>query len=227
MFRIFRVAICPSALQLFDDETRSHAQLRTSKNDTVREIALYASPDLLLPTSPIAAALPEIQHRLTTNLSSLSPLDSAACSLPGVIRFKRHLQARWDQPTKRFVPLTTPRWEWDPTTLVVLTADELVDKISGMSEMLIEWSRDVRSVLDLGSKEMMMILVKGLKGYYAKTKTLKNREFTAAARAGLGNPSGATGKSSGRVEQDVVEREMARLQVEEGCYLIHGQLPSA
>lgn len=139
------------------------------------------SPELFDPTSPIAAAIPEITLRLTTNLSQISPLDEAP--LDSLIRFKRHHKARWDIETKRFIPLENPHWEWDSTVAVVTTADDLVERMSDGT--LTDWVKDIRLILGLSATDQMIVIIKGLQSYYAKTKTMVNREFTAAARAGL------------------------------------------
>ena len=197
-------------------------QLRTSKNDTVRELHLYLAPDLQLPSSPIAAALPEITRRLTENLSELHVLAQADCPIPGITRFKRHTKARWDSAAKRFVPLEVPLWDWEAVILVVLGVDDLIDKIMGGGDLLLDWARDVRSATGLSKKDTLMVMIKGLNGYHAKTKTLKNREFATAARAALDGRLVQVQDSIGRLEKEVIEQAMLRLQLEEGCFLVHG-----
>jgi crossover junction endonuclease EME1 len=145
-----------------------------------------------------------------------------ASPVPGVIRFKRHVQARWDSAVKRWLPLDVTRWEWENTVLVIVTAEEIVDKIAADGGLLSGWASDVRLALGLAASDHIIVMVKGLQKYYAKTKSLANREFTAAARAGL-DGAGSTHLAPGaRVPKETIERELVKLQVGEGCFLVHG-----
>ncbi|KAK8845528.1 hypothetical protein IAR55_006243 [Kwoniella newhampshirensis] len=197
-------------------------RLRTSKNDVVREIHLYLSADLESPSAPIAAALPEIRTRITDNHSEIRFLPQPESPIPGVIRFKRHLKARWDPAKKQFIPLDDPRWVWESTVLVILNAVDLVDKIAAGEEELSTWASDVRLTLGLSAKEQMMVMIKGLQKYYSKTKSMANKEFAAAARAGLGGLSaGSMQTVTARPSKDRIEMEMVKLQVAERCFLVH------
>jgi crossover junction endonuclease EME1 len=223
--------------------TLTLGQLRISKNDTIRELALYLSHDLSLPTSPIAGALPEIQARLKDNLSVLHFLPEDASPVPGIIKFKRHVQARWDQPTKRFIPLDEPKWVWENTLLMIVDAGDIVDRVeSGYEGLgLGNWFGDIRLSLGLGvggtqgrgsKEESMVLVIKGMGKYYAKMSSVANREYTAAARAGLGEGalntgtgSKSGGKASGPEKQDV-EKALVELQLSQGCFIVHGELSS-
>ncbi|WVQ93747.1 hypothetical protein IAU59_000824 [Kwoniella sp. CBS 9459] len=203
-------------------------RLRTSKNDTVREIRLYLSADLSHPTSPIAGALPEIKTRITDSHSELHFLPEAESPISGVIRFKRHLKARWDATKKHFIPLDEPKWVWEPSILMIINAEEIVDRIADISgdDKLSNFIADVRLTLGLKSTDQMMVMIKGLNKYYSKTKSLANKEFTAAARAGLAGSAGANGRTSAAVinsrpDKETIEMELVKLQVKERCFLVH------
>ncbi|RSH81501.1 hypothetical protein EHS25_006858 [Saitozyma podzolica] len=196
-------------------------RLRTSKNDTVREIHLYLSWDLESPSSPIAGALPEIRTRVSDNFSQIHFMHEEASPVPGVIRFKRHVQARWDPGVKRWLPLDVTRWEWENTVVMIVTAEEIVDKIAAGGGLLSGWASDVRLALGLAASDHIIVMIKGLQKYYAKTKSLANREFTAAARAGLDGAGSAHLAPGARVPKDTIERELVKLQVGEGCFLVH------
>lgn len=203
----------------------SDSQLRTSKNETVREIHLYMSADMALPDSPIAGALPEIRARFTESLSEIHFLADDDSPIPGTIRIKRHVKARWDTELKRFAPLAKPYWEWDKTVLIVIDAEEVVDKMLHGQDMLLDWIRDTRLLLGLDESAQIVVIVKGLGRYQAKTKTLANREFTAMARAGLttiGSASSASAAPATRLEKDLIERDLIELQVQEGVFIVHG-----
>ncbi|KIY35389.1 crossover junction endonuclease EME1 [Cryptococcus gattii E566] len=213
---------------------RDTAKLRASKQDTLREIHLYLSADMSLPSSPIAGALPEIRNRIQDCQSALHFLPESDSPIPGVIRFKRYLQARWDPESKRFVPLDDPRWVWEKTVLVIITAEELVDKIAEGGEekdLLAQWVSDVRLLLGLTMSDQMVLMIKGLQRYYSKSRALANKDYMNAARAGLeGGSVGSGGGSStaittarinGRPTRDRIEAEMVRLQVAEYCFLVH------
>ena len=110
-----------------------------------------------------------------------------------------------------------------------MTAEEVVDKISHGGGMFDTWSADIRLTLGLSEINQVVVMIKGLHKYYMKTKMLANREFTAAARAGLDGLSGAEREGSAaaalstRPTKEVIERELVKLQVEQGCFLVHGQ----
>ncbi|WWD22481.1 hypothetical protein CI109_106974 [Kwoniella shandongensis] len=215
--------------QLLKDAQKSYQRklaevnrLRTSKNDVVREIHLYLSADLESPSAPIAAALPEIRTRIADNHSEIRFLPESESPIPGVIRFKRHLKAKWDPAKKQFIPLDEPRWVWESTILVIINAEELVDKIAAGEEELSTWASDVRLTLGLSSKEQMMVMIKGLQKYYSKTKSLANKEFAAAARAGLDGLATASKQTlPSRPPKERIEMEMVKLQVAERCFLVH------
>jgi len=182
------------------------------------------SADMALPASPIAGALPEIKARFTENLSEVHFMADDDSPMPGVIRIKRHVKAKWDTIGKRFIPLDQPFWEWDRTILFIVDAEEIVDKIIHGQNMLVNWIKDTRLLLGLEPAIQIVIVVKGLGKYQAKTKTLANREFTAMARAGL--ESGTTAAAAAvraRPEKDVIERELIELQVQEGVFIVHGE----
>lgn len=215
-------------------------QLRTSKQDALREIHLYLSADMSLPSSPIAGALPEIRNRIQDCQSALHFLPESDSPIPGVIRFKRYLQARWDPESKRFVPLDDPRWVWEKTVLVIITAEGLVDKIAeggeewegqggGEKDVLARWVSDVRLLLGLTMSDQVVLVIKGLQKYYLKSRALANKDYINAARAGLEGGSGSgpgstatkTARINGRPTRDRIEAEMVRLQVAEHCFLVH------
>ncbi|OWZ53527.1 crossover junction endonuclease EME1 [Cryptococcus neoformans c45] len=211
-------------------------KLRTSKQDTLREIHLYLSADMSLPTSPIAGALPELRNRIQDCQSALHFLPEPDSPIPGVIRFKRHLQARWDPESKRFVPLDDPRWVWEKTVLVLITAEELVDKIADAdvggredadADVLAQWASDVRLLLGLAMSDQVVLMIKGLQKYYSKSRSLANKDYINAARAGLDGGSATTTAAmngryaSPRPTRDQIEAEMVRLQVAEHFFLVH------
>ncbi|EIW68055.1 hypothetical protein TREMEDRAFT_15378, partial [Tremella mesenterica DSM 1558] len=214
---------------------KAAAKLRTSKRDTVREIHLYLSSDLALPTSPIAGALPEIRARLTENNSALHTLSEENSPAPGIVRFKRHVTSSYDHTAKRFVPLDIPRWEWETTTLIIVTAETIVDRLpplpstQGTAEImtgdsLVDWISDMRLCLGMDMTHQLFLVIKDLWKYCAKTKTLANREFTAAARAGLegGSRDGSgPGDWKGRPSKERIEMELLKLQLSQKCFVVH------
>ncbi|WVQ76229.1 hypothetical protein IAR50_005894 [Cryptococcus sp. DSM 104548] len=200
-------------------------KLRVSKNDTVREVNLYLSADMSKTTSPIAGALPEIRTKLLDNQSALHFMPDSDSPISGAIRFKRHLQSRWDVAMKRFIPLDQPRWVWEKTVLVFITAEELVDKITDGEDALVQWASDIRLLLSLSQQDQVIIMIKGIDHYYSKSTTISNKNHKAAALAGLGGGAVggvmAAGRHSVRPTKDKIEEEMVKLQVAEGCFLIH------
>ena len=168
----------------------------------MREVHVYLSDDLDCVSSPIAAALPEIRARLLDNHSELVTFSSAT---PGLIRFKRHVQARYDEASKRWVALEQDVWEWETTVVIVSTAEEIVDH--ALTDRLSDWIGDLR--LQLGNGQMIL-LIKDLGKYHAKSKTLANREFAAAVR-------GSSVQSTARLSRLEVDEALAHR-----CFLVYG-----
>jgi crossover junction endonuclease EME1 len=200
--------------------------LRTSKNDTLREIQLYLSADLSQPSCPIAGALPEITHRITDNLSQLHFLPAEESPLPGVIRFKRHVKSRYDHTRKAWIPINDPKWEWEGTVVFIITADDVVDMITdprGEGGGLREWASDVRLAMGMKGSDQLIIMIKGLAKYYSKLKSAQNKEFTAAARAGVaGKEVGGLSTGVNQLGRDGIDMELLRLEMENGAFLVHG-----
>jgi len=177
-----------------------------------------------LPTSPIAGALPEIKARFTESLSKIHFMPKDESPMAGVMRIKRHVKARWDTVGKRFLPLDQPFWEWDKTMLLIVDAEEIVDKVIHGKDMLIDWIKDTRLLLNLGPMVQIVIIIRGMGKYTAKTKTLANREFTAMARAGLESGSAAAAAVlTARPEKEAIESELIELQVQESVFIVHGE----
>jgi crossover junction endonuclease EME1 len=88
-----------------------------------------------------------------------------------------------------------------------------------------EWASDVRLAMGMKGNDQLMIMIKGLGKYYSKLKTAQNKEYTAAARAGVagkdvGGLSGATG---GKLDREQIDMELLRLEMENGAFLVHGR----
>ena len=109
---------------------------------------------------------------------------------------------------------------------MIVQAEEIVDKVArsaaGDGDGLIDWASDVRLTLGVGAGDQIIIMIKGLTKYFNKTKSIANREFTAAARAGLGERDRLRRDIGARIDKDVVERELVKLQGAQRCFLVHG-----
>ena len=198
----------------------------------MREIHLYLSADLELRSSPLASALPEIRARITESLSEVHFLPASDSPVAGTIRIKRHVQARWDSTTKRFIPLDVSHWEWEPITILAVHATDVVDKILHGSTSLVQWIRDVRLLLELQSDATLILVIKGMAKLQAKLRTQANREYIAAARAGLedGPPARASVKDSEEpigpmVDNEAIGMEFVNLQITAGVHVVNGEDP--
>lgn len=189
----------------------------------MREIEVYLSSDLESPASTLAGALPGILSRFKENNSAIHFSSAADSPIPGLVRFKRHVRARWDGDQKRFVPLEHPRWQWENTFVVIISAQELVDKIVLGNGELQDWAADLRMILrgQSSTASQMVLLVKGLEKYHSQTRSLVNKEYAAAARAGLSAADSSVLHSS-RPSRADVDCEVVKLQVAEGCFMVHG-----
>lgn len=183
-------------------------KLRTSKAETLNEIHMYIASDLEA-DSPISAALPELRERFKENRSEIHTFEG----VPSVIRFKRHVRARYDGTAKRWVSIPQPRWEWESTVVVVATAEEVVDQIH--SDSLVSWAKDLSLVT--GAKQTIL-LVRGLKAYNTRTKSANTREFTAAAREGRGMAPGNV-----RPSREQIDEQLVKLQVAQRVFFVHGE----
>lgn len=193
----------------------------------MREIVVYITPDLATTSSPIAAALPEIRGYLEENLSQMITMEDRECTLDGTIRFKRHIKAKYIGKEKKWVTIDKPYWKWESTVVLVVRAEEIVDLIATKRDGLAEWAGDARLLLNLKPTDQILVMIRGLTSYYAKSRTLENRVHTATARAGLGETSKAPSKKQQqqgpRLDKARIEGELVRLQVAEGCCIIHGE----
>lgn len=181
------------------------------------------SADLESPSSPLAGALPEIRHRLVDNCSEIHFMSESESPIAGTIRFKRHVRSRYSHERKAWIPIDEPRWEWEPTILLVITATELVDKIVSGEHALREWVADVKLALRVTQNYQLIVMIKGLQKYYSKMKSQANKEYTTAARAGLGVGTTPRHHLHHQPTKDEIEGELVQLQVAEGCFLVHGE----
>lgn len=168
----------------------------------MQEIQLHLPPDLVASDSPIFDALPSIQTRLTTEVHE---------NPSRLIRINRHIQSRWDHPTKRFIPVD-PYWEYDATAILIATAEEIVSKIHDLNL----WISDIRV-----HTPSLILLVRNLDRFKAKIKTLANREFTSMARAGLTSTSN---HSSARLEPADIDAALLDMQICQKILIVHGEL---
>lgn len=187
------------------------------------------SHDLSLPTSPIAGALPEIRRRVEDSLSKLVTVSESETIVGSTIRFLRHVSAEWDATMKRYVPLDVARTEWETTTILVASADEIVDRIIRGGGELIEWIADVRLTLFLAPDEQLLLLVRGLEKYHAKTRSLANKAFRDSARAGLATGQAGSSETPGlcsRIDKAEVEAELLKAQLSQYLLIVQGEILS-
>lgn len=184
------------------------------------------SADMALPVSPIAGALPEINARYKESLSEIHYLNEDDSPVPGVIRIKRHIKAQWDITCRRFIPLEDAYWEWEDVIMIIVGAEDIVDKIVQGHGKLIEWIHDCRILLGLKSSCQIIIIIRDLGKYRAKTRTLANREFTALARAGLqagSSSSTSTSAQQVRPTSETIDYGLVEMQVEERVFVVEGK----
>lgn len=110
-------------------------QLRVSKSETLREIKLCLSDDLLVAPSPIAAILPAIREKFDENSSKIETISNG--DMPGMIRFQRFVRANWHEDRGLWVSIDREREAWveEGLAVVFVKADELVDKIRHQLDM--------------------------------------------------------------------------------------------
>lgn len=182
--------------------------------------------DLSLPTSPIAGALPELRARLDESKSSLHFLSEDDTIVNGSIQFRRQVRATWNPVIKRYVPLDEARQEWEKTTVLVASADDIVDRVSHGDDALITWLADVRLTLGMSLNDHLLLLVRGMDKYHSRTQSIINRNFRETARAGLSGEQVAAAKSSsvtGRLDKAEVEEELLRAQVVQRIFVVQGE----
>jgi len=135
------------------------------------------------------------------------------------------VKSRYDHTRKAWIPLDHPKWEWEGTILVIITADECVDMIH--TKGLREWASDVRLAMGMKGNDQLVIMIKGLGKYYSKLKTAQNKEYTAAARAGVAGKDvgGLSVAAGGKLDREQIDMELLRLEMENGAFLVHGMSP--
>jgi len=131
------------------------------------------------------------------------------------------VKSRYDHTRKAWIPLDDPKWEWEGTVLVIITADECVVMIH--TKGLREWASDVRLAMGMKVNDQLVIMIKGLGKYYSKLKTAQNKEYTAAARAGVaGKDVGGLSTAGEKLGREQIDMELLRLEMENGAFLVHG-----
>lgn len=128
---------------------------------------------------------------------------------------------------KRWDPLPESKWEEESTLVAVVDAPLVVAKVQEGSGVLRQWVSSMKRALGMRGKQQLFLVIRGLTKYYRKNSALANSEFRAMARAQLeGTVTGRSdgGAQAGRVSKEEVEKQLVRLQVAEGCYLIEGEL---
>ena len=87
-----------------------------------------------------------------------------------------------------------------------------------------EWASDVRLAMEMKSNDQLVIMIKGLGKYYSKLKTAQNKEYTAAARAGVAGKDvgGLSAGVGGKLDREQIDMELLRLEMENGAFLVHG-----
>ncbi|WVO18391.1 hypothetical protein L204_106107 [Cryptococcus depauperatus] len=200
-------------------------KLRVSKKDTVHEVQVVMSSDMENSSSPIADALPQIRERLQKNQSSIHFLPESESPVPGVIRFKRFLQARWDDNSKQFIPLDEPKWEWETTVVVLVTAEKLVNMIACGENMLTQWISDTRRLLGLFRTDQVIVMIKDLRGYHSRSclSARKNRINTTKASLGCNRVELQTinNRHPSKPTEETIEAEIIKLQVSERCFIVY------
>jgi crossover junction endonuclease EME1 len=90
-----------------------------------------------------------------------------------------------------------------------------------------EWASDVRLAMGMKGNDQLVIMIKGLGKYYSKLKTAQNKEYTAAARAGVAGKDigGLSGATVGKLDREQIDMELLRLEMENGAFLVHGRSP--
>lgn len=201
-------------------------QLRKTKSEALREVEIHMTHDLTLPSSPIAGALPEITRRVEDSLSKLVTVPESDTIVGGTIRVLRNVSAEWDATAKRYVPLDDTRTEWETTTILVASADEVVDRILRGNGELVEWIADVRLTLFLAPDEQLLLLVRGLEKYHSKSRSIANKAFRDSVRAclatGRAPSTRATDGLRTRVEKEEVEAELLKAQLSQNLLVVQG-----
>lgn len=107
--------------------------------------------------------------------------------------------------------------------MVIISAQELVDKIVLGNGALQDWAADLRMILrgQTSTASQMVLLVKGLEQYHSRTRSLVNKEYAAAARAGLSAADSSVLHHS-RLSRADIDCEVVKLQVAEGCFMVYG-----
>lgn len=141
-----------------------------------------------------------------------------------MIRFRRRVASAWDETQKRFVPLETEHYEWEPTFVVVTSVDAIVDQIAEDDSLFIRWLRDVRLTMGIKADEQVLLLVRGMAKYHSKSVSVVNKSYREHAAAHLAGGTAARPQSKmTRVSKEMVETELLRAQVAEQIFVVLGE----
>lgn len=189
----------------------------------------------------------------------LDPVDGGTMHVPGLVTIKRLVDAEFSTEKRRFVALPPgAEYIQDQLPYVlVITAKELVGMIhagrTDKSRGLIAWLTAVKRKLGLTrttaggvvvgmgaaptttagaaqtSRCEIMLLIHGMKAFYAKSASVARRDFAGRARMAMGGEvveeADPVGLRNGEgVAKEEVDKELVRLQLVHRCFQVFGKL---
>ena len=161
--------------------------------------------------------------------------------VPGVVRWKRKVEARWDEEARQFVPVMPERVEDEAQILVIVTAEEFVRIIA--QDGVGVHARDLMEMFP--ETEVLLYLIERLEPWRRSMRNKRNRKFAVQVHerlaAGSGSCSSASAlqeKTSERrqkrkeegdkrteleniIDDDVLEDALLELQLTHPCIKVH------
>lgn len=150
--------------------------------------------------------------------SVLKKLGSYGCSIefrydspsndPALVRWLRNVNARFDEVERIWKPVE-PYSRFEATNLIYIRAEDLLSHPSAI-EALHSRLDNLKRDLKLTAKHQVFLMIDDMEMYYKRTGKGSRSANASAREAGVD-----------LVGKQKVERQLARLQVEKGCFIVH------
>ena len=220
-----------------EDEKERKRMLKEAKTREKESSAFLAKANILkvdkkVSTPEMIVGLPsslkqKVRDATCTFLHDLSVKTYDYESELPVIKWKRKLEAVWDQEARIFRPCELQIKE-ENHVMYVMAAEEFVQLATGQEGNNLDCH-----VLRLKTSfisHQIIYLIEGLGIWMRKNKNLKNRGFTEAVRNELNLADLSTSqkarkkKATQYVDEDLVEHALLKLQVMHGVLIHHSQV---
>lgn len=163
-------------------------RIRHRKSDTMGDIVVKVDATLVGGGGALFGVFADLKTKLEADGAQVSVNETSLSSLLqaerlGGIRFERTVRALYNEALSVWEPLAVPHVVQDPTLLLVITGEQLIDMHG--SERLVERLGDACLEGTTGEESepcRVLLAIIGLETYLRKQRQSKNRAYTQAMR---------------------------------------------